>query len=412
MKILWLCNIELPQISKKFGKSKNIYGGWLEETASQVLKDNLLYVLYPSKNKSGKEGNLFFQAFDEKDNMVKVMEDFLLFAKPDVIHVWGTEFTYSNVFVRIVEEMGLIDKCVISIQGLVSEYCNHYCEGLPERIINKKTIRDLIKNDSIYKQREDFYKRGLLEKDTLIRVKNVIGRTEWDNACVKLINPEINYFFCNETLRPQFYSGKWSIQNIEKHSIFVSQCSYPIKGFHNVIFMLNDLVKKYNDVHVYTTGKDIINSTFMERIKFTSYQKFLYNLIRKFDLENHITFTGPLDADMMKERYLKSHVFLCSSSIENSPNSVGEAMILGCPVVASNVGGTSSLLEDKRDGFLFQSTSTSMMEHFVIKIFENENIANEFSQNSIKHAMITHDKIINYKNIIFIYNQIISNIRR
>ena len=31
----------------------------------------------------------------------------------------------------------------------------------------------------------------------------------------------------------------------------------------------------------------------------------------------------------MKEKFLNSHVFLCPSSIENSPNALGEAMILG-----------------------------------------------------------------------------------
>ena len=90
------------------------------------------------------------------------------------------------------------------------------------------------------------------------------------------------------------------------------------------------------------------------------------------DLERNVVFTGPLDEEKMCQRYLKSNVFVCPSSIENSPNSLGEAMVLGVPCVASDVGGVSDMLKHKEEGFVYQTDAPYMLAHYVCEIFENE----------------------------------------
>lgn len=40
------------------------------------------------------------------------------------------------------------------------------------------------------------------------------------------------------------------------------------------------------------------------------------------------------------------------SHIENSPNNLCEAMILGMPCIATDAGGTSTLLSNMKDGLL------------------------------------------------------------
>ena len=56
----------------------------------------------------------------------------------------------------------------------------------------------------------------------------------------------------------------------------------------------------------------------------------------------------------MKEAYLKSHVFACPSALENSPNSLGEAMLLGLPCVAARTGGIPDMAEDGTSAFVFE----------------------------------------------------------
>ncbi len=66
---------------------------------------------------------------------------------------------------------------------------------------------------------------------------------------------------------------------------------------------------------------------------------------------------GSLNAEEMKEQYLLANVFASPSSIENSPNFCREAMILGTPVVSSDVGGVKNMLTHNEKGFCTNMTA-------------------------------------------------------
>lgn len=56
----------------------------------------------------------------------------------------------------------------------------------------------------------------------------------------------------------------------------------------------------------------------------------------------------------MADQLMNSDAYVQVSHIENSPNSVCEAMLAGVPVIASYAGGTGSLLKDGVHGVLVQ----------------------------------------------------------
>ena len=105
------------------------------------------------------------------------------------------------------------------------------------------TFRDVVRRDNIVKQREKFVLRGILEEKALQKARHIIGRTDWDLACVRRINPEAKYHFCNETLRQPFYQGTWRYESCRKHRIFASSCAYPVKGFHYLLEAFGQIVK-------------------------------------------------------------------------------------------------------------------------------------------------------------------------
>ena len=275
--------------------------------------------------------------------------------------------------------------------------------GVPQSVRNAYTVRDLLRRDNLSRQYRKFLKQAEYERQALEMTSHVIGRTEWDKACASQLAPQAKYHYCAETLRAPFYEGQWSYAACEKHSIFVSQCAYPIKGFHYVLKAMPLILERYPDIKLYTTGQDVRKLPFY---RITAYQRYLRKLICQYDLDDKVVFTGQLNEAAMQERYLKSNVFVSASSIENSPNSVGEAMLLGVPIVASYVGGTMDMLKDKAEGYLYQSDAAYMLAYYICETLADEQKAAAMGQAAREHALITHDRERNKQALMGIYSEL------
>ena len=109
----------------------------------------------------------------------------------------------------------------------------------------------------------------------------------------------------------------------------------------------------------------------------------------------------------MKERYRKAHVFVSPSSIENSPNSVGEAMLLGMPVVASDVGGVRNMLEHGKEGYVYPADAYYMMAYYIGELFENPERAVQMGRQAALRAAHTHHREKNRDRLLEIYEEIV-----
>ena len=127
------------------------------------------------------------------------------------------------------------------------------------------------------------------------------------------------------------------------------------------------LLRKYPDTKVYVAGGDPTARPFW---RITGYGKYLQQLVKKLGVEMHIKFTGSLNEEAMCQRYLKSNVFVCCSAIENSPNSLGEAQLLGMPYVASFVGGVPEIVNYNPD-VLYRFEEYEMLADRIIRIFDS-----------------------------------------
>ena len=416
MKILWITNQPVPELAKKLGISVSNGGGWMNKLADQIAVNNELGIAFPKRGKDLIEietGNIVGFAFPAKKRAttpdhrtVAKLEIIISEFKPDIIHIWGTEYVHSYCAVKACEELKETEKVLISIQGMVSIYAKHFYASISPGKLLFPTAHDIRRGSSVRHQYKDFIKRGKYEIKAIQNIRHVIGRTDWDKACTTQINPKINYHFCNETLRSSFYDSKWCLEKCEKHSIFVSQSQYPIKGFHLLLEALPLLLKKWPDCKVYTTGRIYQGNCINDWEKMCNYDGYICKTIKKLNLKDHVYSTGTLSEKEMKERYLKSHVFVSPSSIENSPNSVGEAMILGMPVVASDVGGVTNMMQHEVEGFIYQYDAPYMLAYYIDKIFSDDEVAVSLGMNARKRALVTHNPEINHRTMIGIYSTI------
>ena len=180
-----------------------------------------------------------------------------------------------------------------------------------------------------------------------------------------------------------------------------------MKGFHYLLQALELVKEKYPDVTVNVAGNSLVSyTTLKDKIKISAYGRYLRKFVKELDLEDKITFLGRLSAEEMKAQYLQCHTFVCASSLENSPNSVGEAMLLGTPVVASCAGGIPSMLEHGKEGLLFEKGNVKALAEAIMCTWEDEKKVGMMTKNARVRARKTHDADVNYVALMKIYSEI------
>ena len=412
MKLLWLCNMAPGVAREKEGKG----GLWMDHLLADLRQreDITIRILFPGKPEqqgvlddrcsyASFQNGLPYEYLPQLE--ARFRKELAEYA-PDVIHIWGTEYAHTLAMVNAAEGAGKLDHLAVSIQGLCSEIAGQYANGIPETIRKRSTFRDLVRKDNILQQQEKFALRGELELQALRRVRHVIGRTHWDLDCTRKINPQAVYHFCNETLREPFYQGAWEYRSCQKHRIFASSCEYPVKGFHYLLEALAEVVKAYPDTTVAVTGRSFFAPGFKAKLRRSGYQKYLASLAKKYALEDRIEFLGSLNAAQMKQQYLQANVFVLPSTIENSPNSMGEAMLLGTPCVAADVGGVTTMMVKDTQGFIYPSSDTAALASHICHVFALEDKAEAIGAEARDHAVITHDPENNLKTLLSIYESL------
>lgn len=404
-KIMWLCNTPLPEIREELG-IKISSESWLQGISSQLRKrkDIELSYVFPQGKVQGllkrQINGISFLGFysnngrgyelspKRQQQIKKIVQEI----DPDIIHIFGTEFAHTLECVQSVSDKGII---VVSIQGMISELAKVYTKKIPVT----ELFVSAAGTESLWKAKYYFYRRGLNERAALKETATIIGRTAWDKRCVKKQNPHCRYFYCSETLREPFYEGKWDIHKVEKYSIYISQANYPIKGFHVFLRAFGEVAKSFPDAHVYVAG----GKAFLQGDAYGTYIK---RLMERYGVNDRIRFLGVLPAEQVKERLLQTHLTVMPSLLENSPNSIGEAMLLGTPVVAAEVGGIPSLVRNEKEALLYSGHSAKRLAECIKRIFFNNDLAVELSAKERRRAEKLYDRTENLEKLLKIYEAV------
>lgn len=202
------------------------------------------------------------------------------------------------------------------------------------------------------------------EKAILKAVPHVIGRTDWDRQALAVLNPKATYHYGGEILRDVFYEKK-DRQMSKDRPVITTTISFPTYKGYDVILKVANILKNEVGLDFEWNVYGNVQPEFMEKHTGLKHENLNINL------------KGVASAEVLRDSLLKSTLYFHSSYVENSPNSVGEAQLVGIPVVASRVGGTDSLVEHGETGFLYPVTDPYMAAYYIKYLVDNpkENVA-------------------------------------
>lgn len=411
MNILWSVNTLMPNVAKKIGVKSSHAISWIDAMSKEIIKDDTINLAIASVanvkefRKMDVDGIVYYiipsKSID--NSWINILKDF----EPDIIHLYGTEKTHN---IPLIKHREVNSRIVVSLQGILKGYARVYYGGIDVSVLIKNmTLKDLLRG-SVFSGRKSFEKGIEKEEWQLKHVKYVEGRSTWDRVYAMSINPDLKYFYCPRLIREPFYRIQWSPEKMESHSIFVHQGNYPIKGLHFLFEALPHLIKKFPDLKLYIAGNDILHrDSFFKKLIRNGYSKYLLSLYKKYNLEGYVVFLGRISAEEVAKRLSVTNVMVIPSVIENCPNSLAEAMLVGTPSVASYVGGNAELLNNGQCGELYCYNEPLMLAESIDKIFSSETLAKNYSMKSRELALERHNPAKLKKTLLGIYDQIIKN---
>lgn len=406
LKVLWF-EVTIPSAYREDGI---VVGGWQDslEKVIKTAKDIELFIAFeaPPGNSirvvdgvtyipistdfsfAGKIRRIFHD-FMDSERLVKESLKIINKYQPDIIHVFGNEWPFGLVskFTKI--------PVIIHIQGSIVVYNN--TEFPPGYSSDTLHPIKFCKNKLRLKWNSE---RERMERDIWNNVKYYMGRTHWDKALTRVLNPYAKYFHVDEALRSTFLDSKYGWQQSNNKTIQLITTGSPSfrKGFDMMLKTAHILKQSGADFRWIVAGNlDVNMKNIIERKE-------------KLRMEEcGIEVLGFTSPEKLIGLLTTSTLYVHTAYAENSPNSICEAQILGLPIVSTNVGGISSLVEDGVDGRLVPANDPWQMADAIIQLSKDKEILNLYSNRGKEKAIKRHSPENILRDLLYCYNEVIND---
>lgn len=285
----------------------------------------------------------------------------------DGVHVHGTEHQYEQVAQRL----GI--PFVVSIQGIINLYRPFY----PFRSLEVYASWLL---NSIY------------EHQGIKRSHHFFCRTNMDKGYVLKLNPSAKIFYNWEIIRNEFFANNFNRNS--KYLLFMGGTQH-FKGFRETIRAMSILKKRGLGLKLRIIG-------FGEKGELERFLEAENISLSALDVE----FLGYQNAQGLSNLFRDSFCMVHPSYMDNSPNSICEAQVSGLPVIASEVGGVSSLIEDGLTGLFVKRYDHLGIADQICRLVYDKGLYNSISTTSRSVSRLRHSRKIIVSNTLEAYEAI------
>jgi len=130
-------------------------------------------------------------------------------------------------------------------------------------------------------------------------------------------------------------------------------------------------------------------------------------LTTELNLKDRVEFLGAKRQDLLPYYYSGAEVCVLPSRYESFGIVALEAMACGTPVVASEVGGLSHIISDKKTGLLVPEGDTEMLAERLKWLLANPGTREKFGKEAAKRVERFEWSVV-ADNVINLYSQLVS----
>lgn len=316
---------------------------------------------------------------------MRAVQDF----RPEIIQCFGTEWMYG----MIAEDISV--PIVIHMQGFLNVYYSSVKMIVNESKRRRQVsdVRSLI-SQMISRRWEE--SRMELERRIMAANRFFMGRTDWDRMIVRYYSPGARYYQVQELIRPLFReaAGSWRYKSDKLRLLTVSLADSR-KGV-TMTLRACKILRELTDLD-YEWRVAGSRDYFAEAEIETG--------IRCSDVGIHLL--GYIEEQQIVKELQEATLFVHPSVIDNSPNSICEAQLVGCPVIASYVGGVGSLVRDGETGFLYPYNEPHTLAFRIADLARSGPFLTKVSENAVREALARHDPVAVAESVWNVYLEVL-----
>lgn len=167
------------------------------------------------------------------------------------------------------------------------------------------------------------------------------------------------------------------------------------KGFHLLLKIFPDILKEYNNIKLFIVGTG-------------PYLHDLKEMAIKLNILGKVIFTGGVSDENLLKYYNLADIFAFPTlRMEGLPLVLPEAMACEKPVIASRIGGITTVIDNNKDGILIETGNLKELKGKVLEVLGNEELARKLGKNARKKVVERFglDRMI--KDTIKIYEEVL-----
>lgn len=269
----------------------------------------------------------------------------LISLQPDVIHVHGTEYGYGLAALEAKVPT------IVSIQGIVN-------------------LLAQVSRSFLYRCQASF------ELHTIRTAMYFGSRTAWGNNFIRSHNSTAIIYDLPEAVNPVFFKTPNRTPN---HNIVMVGSIEQRKGIEDALLAMSVVVAAYPSAKLLVVGEG--KAEYVERLK---------QCTKSAGIQANVEWLGFKNAEEIAALHAGSAVLIHPTHIDNSPNSVAEAMASGLPVIASDVGGIPSMIENGATGLLTKPRNPGQLAEAIISLLRSESERTRLSSRAKEIALERH----------------------